>query len=121
MTLSQCAAAYSITDSLSSEAATAAPSSVPSSLPAAVSAAASTTAVPTYAVSTPLSTSTSYVTSTYVAYTTRLALGTGTGVVVGNVSATSSVAPVLFTGAAEKVVLGGLKGLALAAGALLVL
>jgi len=123
MSLSQCAAAYSLTDSLSSEPATAAPSSVPSSLPVAVSASASTTVVSSYAVSTPSSTVTAYTTSTYAAYTTSIALGTGTGAVGSNVTATptNSVSPVQFTGAAEKMVLGGLKGLAIAAGALLVL
>jgi hypothetical protein len=122
MSLSECAAAYSLTDSLSSEPATAAPTSVPSSLPAAISAAASTTAAVS-SVETPSTTAAPYTTSTYVAYSTSAALGTGTTTVGGNVTASSSAAPVQFTGGANtngKLVSGGLKGLAIAAGAVLV-
>lgn len=128
MSLSQCAAAYSLTDSLSSEPATAAPTSVLSSLPAAVSAAASTTGAATTAITvstteTPSTTTTPYTTSTYAVYSTSVSSVTGTGVVGGNVTASSSAAPVQFTGGANvngKIALGGLKGLAIAAGAVLV-
>ncbi|KAH7370609.1 hypothetical protein BKA65DRAFT_488876 [Rhexocercosporidium sp. MPI-PUGE-AT-0058] len=134
MDLVSCAAAYSLTDVLVSQVATAAPSSIPSYTPTSVSAKPTPSYTPSYSYSsshnsykhtytaphsyttTSCSSSSHYTTSPTVHTTYEATILSN-----ATVSKTTSAAGVQFTGAAGQVVLGGLKGLALAAGALLVL
>ncbi|KAK0122156.1 hypothetical protein ONS95_010417 [Cadophora gregata] len=99
MDLVSCAAAYSLTDSLVSQVATVAPTAVQSSTPTAVSAKETPTYTPGYS-------------SSSKTYEPTL---------VSNVTytPTTTAGGMQFTGGADHVVFGGLKGLALAAGALL--
>ncbi|KAG4411485.1 hypothetical protein IFR04_015390 [Cadophora malorum] len=101
MDLVSCAAAYSLTDSLVSQVTTAAPTAIPSYTPTSVSAEATPNYTPSYSYSfkthdpTPVSN---------VTYTP-----------------TNTAGGVEFTGGAGQALVGGLKGLAFAAGALLAL
>lgn len=101
MDLVSCAAAYSLTDSLVSQIATVAPTASPSYTPTTISAEATPTYTPIY----------SYSSKTY------------DPTPVSNVTytPTNTAGGVEFTGGAAQAVAGGLKGLALAAGALLAL
>ncbi|KAL2066445.1 hypothetical protein VTL71DRAFT_2516 [Oculimacula yallundae] len=111
MDLVSCAAAYSLTDSLVSQVATAKPTTIPSSTSNFVSA-----VVTSSSVYSPSSISDKYSYTESSSYTT-----TATPVSNGTVSSTTTAAGVQFTGGAEHVVAGGMKALALAAGAFLVL